>query len=281
MSEDPLSERVSAENDPPSGGQQLEKERIEILRRVEAWLEIPMLVLGFAWLLLLVIEFTRGLTPFLETLGVVIWIIFILDFLVKFILAPRKQVFLKRNWLTEIALLVPALRVFRIFRVFRVLRAARAVRGLRLVRFVTSLNRGMKALGASLGRRGFGYVVAVTLLVVVSGAAGMYALEDDVEGGFENYGEALWWTAMLLTSIGSEYWPQTPEGRVLCVLLSVYGFAVFGYITATLATFFIGRDADRDDAELAGAREIRALHAEILALRAEMRNPRNDGKENA
>ncbi|MBW3567192.1 MAG: ion transporter [Proteobacteria bacterium] len=239
-----------------------------------------MLVLGFAWLLLLVVEFTRGLTPFLETLGMVIWIIFILDFLLKFILAPRKLVFLKRNWLTEIALLVPALRVFRIFRVFRVLRAARAVRGLRLVRFVTSLNRGMKALGASLGRRGFGYVVAVTLLVVVSGAAGMYALENDVEGGFENYGEALWWTAMLLTSIGSEYWPQTPEGRVLCVLLSVYGFAVFGYITATLATFFIGRDADRDDAELAGAREIRALHAEILALRGEMESARNDGKEN-
>lgn len=275
MTEDPTTKAAS-----PSSEQQLENERIEILQRAEDWLEIPMLVLGFAWLLLLVIEFTRGLTPLLETLGLVIWIIFILDFLVKFTLAPRKLVFLKRNWLTEVALLVPALRVFRIFRVFRVLRAARAVRGLRLVRFVTSLNRGMKALGASLGRRGFGYVIAVTLMVVVSGAAGMYALENEVEGGFETYGDALWWTAMLLTSIGSEYWPQTAEGRVLCVLLSVYGFAFFGYITATLATFFIGRDADRGDAELAGAREVRALHAEILALRTEMEGSRNNGKEN-
>ncbi len=275
MTEDPAKRAES-----PSGEQQLENERLEILRRAEEWLEIPMLVLGFAWLLLLVIEFTRGLTPFLETLGLVIWIIFILDFLVKFTLAPRKLVFLKSNWLTEVSLIVPALRVFRIFRVFRVLRAARAVRGLRLVRFVTSLNRGMKAMGASLGRRGFGYVIAVTLMVVVSGAAGMFALENDVEGGFGTYGDALWWTAMLLTSIGSEYWPQTAEGRVLCVVLSVYGFAFFGYITATLATFFIGRDADHGDAELAGARDVRALHAEILALRTELERSRNDGKVN-
>lgn len=33
---------------------------------------------------------------------------------------------------------------------------------------------------------------------------------------------------MLLTTMGSEYWPQTAEGRILCLLLSVYAFAVFG-----------------------------------------------------
>ena len=59
---------------------------------------------------------------------------------------------------------------------------------------------------------------------------------------------------MLLTSIGSEYWPQTAEGRVLCFLLSLYGFAVFGYVTAVLASFFVGRDAD-GTGELAGGRE--------------------------
>lgn len=258
-------------------GRDLEQERGEILQRLEDWLEVPMLVLSFAWLLLFVLEVVQGLTPLLETLGIVIWIAFVLDFCLKFVLAPRKVAFLKKNWLTEIALLVPALRAFRIVRVVRALRAARAVRGLRLVRFVTSLNRGMKALGASLGRRGFGYVIAVTGLVVVTGAAGMYALENEVDGGFAGYGEALWWTAMLLTSLGSEYWPQTPEGRVLCLLLAVYGFAVFGYITATLASFFIDRDADNDEAGIAGAREIKRLQQEIAALRSELQTRRPDG----
>ncbi len=258
--------------------QALREERREVLEQLEDWLETPMLVLGFVWLALMLREYVWGLSPLLETTVNVIWIIFVLDFAVKFALAPDKTDYLKANWLTAVALAVPALRVFRIFRVVRVLRAARAARGLRLVRVVTSLNRGMKALGASMGRRGFGYVVALSVVVTLAGAAGMYAFENEVEGGLTTYGEALWWTAMLLTSLGSEYWPRTAEGRVLCFLLSLYGFAVFGYVTATLATFFIGRDAEDERAEVAGAKSVEALRAEIAALRSEVRAMRGVGE---
>lgn len=254
----------------------LNQERREVLQLLENWLETPMLVLGFVWLALLVVELIRGLSPLLETAGTVIWVIFIVDFGVKFMLAPHKLAYLKSNWLTVIALLVPALRVFRLVRVVRLLRVARAARGMRMVRVVTSLNRGMKALSASLGRRGFGYVIGLTGLVTFAGAAGMFAFENEIPNGFKSYGEALWWTAMLLTSLGSEYWPQTGEGRVLCFLLSLYGFAVFGYVTATLATFFVGRDAESEEAELAGAESIKALTFEITALRAEIRGLRDD-----
>lgn len=256
--------------------QLVEKERREILRQLEDWLETPMLVLGLAWLALLVVEFTRGASPLLEALGVVIWVIFIVDFVVKLVLAPRKGRYLRKNWLTVIALLVPALRALRIVRVVRLLRLTRATRGLRLVRVITSLNRGMKAVGSAMGRRGFGYVLALTVVVTLAGAAGMYAFENDVSDGLQTYGVALWWTAMLLTSLGSEYWPQTPEGRVLCFLLSLYGFAIFGYLTAALATFFIGRDAENEEAELAGASAIKELQTEIAALRAEVRALRHD-----
>lgn len=250
--------------------QVLETERYELLQQLEDWLETPMLVLGFAWLVLLLIELVWGLSPVFEILGTVIWVIFIVDFVIKFALAPQKVAYLKSNWLTAIALLVPALRVFRILRVMRVLRITRTARGLRLVRVVTSLNRGMKALGATMGRRGFGYVLALSIVVILAGAAGMYAFENESPGGFKSYGAALWWTAMLLTSLGSEYWPKTAEGRVLCFLLALYGFAVFGYVTATLATFFIGRDAENSEGELAGAKSIEELRVEIAALRVEV-----------
>jgi voltage-gated potassium channel len=130
----------------------------------------------------------------------------------------------------------------------------------------------MRALSAALARRGFGYVMALTVLVLFVGAAGMYAFESGVrEAGLNNFGTALWWTAMVLTTMGSEYWPTTPEGRLLCVLLALYAFTVFGYVTATLATFFIGRDAGDDQAELASARSVVALRTEIAALREEIR----------
>lgn len=250
----------------------IERERFEVLRQLEDWFEVPLLLLGLAWLALLAIELTHGLSPSLETASTVIWIVFIADFLVKLILAPRKLAYLRSNWLTALALLVPALRVLRIARVVRVARAARAARSLRLFRMLTSLNRGMRALRASMRRRGVAYVTLLTVLVALVGAAGMYAFEGPGEGGrIGSYGEALWWTAMLLTTLGSEKWPATGAGRTLCFGLALYAFAVFGYLTAALASYFVDRDADAADSSVAGEQALRALQSEVAALRAEIR----------
>ena len=261
---------------PDGTKQEVNHERRQILEQWEGWLETPLILLGLIWLVLLVIELRWGLSPFLETIGTLIWVVFIIDFAVRLLISPDKFRYLKKNWLTAVALMLPALRVLRIVRIAGLLRTARAARSLRLLRIVTSINRGMKALSASFGRRGFGYVTALSGVVLFAGAGGIYAFENEIPGGLNSYGEALWWTAMLLTSIGSEYWPQTAEGRVLCFLLSLYGFGIFGYVTAALASFFIGRDAD-NAGELAGAKavnelrdEIAALHKEVLALRLKM-----------
>ena len=221
---------------------EIESERDEILQQLEDWLEIPMLVLSFIWLALFVFEIIWGLSPFLETAGTVIWVIFWIDFLFKFILAPAKIAYIRNNWITLLALALPALRIFRAFRALRLLKVARTARGLRLVRLLTTLNRGMKALGASFSRRGFGFVSVLTLLVLFGGAAGMYGFENEDGQGFRSYSDALWWTAMLMTTMGSDYFPRTAEGRMLCLILAVYAFAVFGYVTATIATFFIQQD---------------------------------------
>lgn len=249
----------------------LEKERYEALQQLEDFLETPVLILGFVWLVLLFIELLRGSNPLLEAFVVVIWVIFLIDFALRFMLAPKKIKYLKSNWLTALSLMVPALRLFRVTRVVRLLRLTRTARSLRLFRLVSSINRGMRALRSSMGRRGFGYVTLLTLVVTLLGAAGMFYFESAPEDvGLNTYGEALWWTAMLLTSIGSEFWPRTAEGRVLTFLLSMYAFGIFGYVTAALASFFIGQEADSEQAELPSARSITALQAEIVSLRSEI-----------
>lgn len=245
------------------------RERWQELEQLDEWLRTPMLVLSLLWLLIVVVELTHGASSLLTVFGTAIWIVFILEFLLRFSLAPRKVPFLKKNWLTVIALIVPALRLVR---ALAVLRAARALRGFRLVRIVGTANRGMNALRSTLKRRGFGYVLGLTFLVLFLGAAGMLSFEPagEVPGGFTNYGDALWWTGMLIATIGSDFWPATAAGRVLSSLLALYGLAVFGYIAATFATFFIGRDADAPGGEVAGSRDIAALRAEIAALRADL-----------
>jgi voltage-gated potassium channel len=244
----------------------LDRERWRLLHNIVRLLEPPMAVLGFVWTLLLVIDFTRGLTPALSLLSRAIWMIFIIDFVAELVVAPAKGVYLKRHWIVAVSLAVPAIRFVRFT---RAVRAVRAVRSLRLVRTLGSLNRAMSALRATMRRRGFAYVAALTGVTTVAGAAAMYAFENSVRDptGIHDFGTALWWTAMIMTTMGSAYWPQTPEGRVLCVILALYSFAMFGYVTATLATFFIDRDAGRPDAAVAGQRSIDALASEIAGLR--------------
>jgi voltage-gated potassium channel len=261
-----------SEHDINDEKEDLERERQEILGQIEEWLELPVLVLGFFWLLLLVVELIWGLSPLLETFVWVIWGVFVMDFSIRFILAPRKVTYLRNNWLTVLSLAVPAVRVFRIARLVRVLRVARATRGLRLVKVVGSLNRGMRALRATMRRRGVGYAIALTLIVTFVGAAGMYAFEQSLmtAEGLNSYADALWWTAMIMTTMGSDFWPQTAEGRILTFLLSVYAFAIFGYMTATLASFFIGREVESDEGELTSHSHLEALQGELQALREEI-----------
>jgi voltage-gated potassium channel len=251
---------------PTSPEQKHQSDRWLALLALEVCLRMPMALLSIAWLGLIILDLTGNGSRTLSTIATVIWVLFIAEFLVRFVIAPAKRRFLGRNWLTMIALAVPAIRALA---ALRALRAISLLRGVRLISVVGTINRSMNALRRTLRRRGFGYVFALTAAVLFAGAAGMYSFEpaSEFKGGFTDYWDALWWTAMLLTSIGSQYWPQSAEARILGFGLALYGLGILGYMTATIASFFIGRDADSDEGEVAGNKELKALRCEIAALR--------------
>jgi voltage-gated potassium channel len=266
---------------PPRAVQQ---QRWELLAYINAITDKPMIALSFVWLGLLILDFTQGLGPLLQNLSNVIWVLFVLDFVIEIVIAPHKLNYLRRNWLTAVSLVLPALRVLRVFQALRILRAARAARSLSLVRLLTSLNRGMRAFSRTIGRRGIGYILGLTIIIIFAGAAGMVQFEspralaeaghtDVVQAGWglRSYGEGVWWTAMMMTTMGSEYWPKTAEGRVLGLLLAIYAFTVFGYITATIASHFIGQDREEQPAAgMLGTSEISMLRDEIASLRTQL-----------
>ena len=67
--------------------------------RIEHSLDRPMVFLAFLWLVLTIIDLTTGLSDFLQAVNYLIWFLFILDFLLEFLLAPKKVMYLKRNLL--------------------------------------------------------------------------------------------------------------------------------------------------------------------------------------
>ena len=230
-----------------------ERERVRLLVQLERILDGPMLVLGVVWLGLLLYELLVRSTPGTQRATMIVWVCFIAEYVLKLSVAPRKLLYVRRNWLGLIVLALPALRVVRLVRVLRI---ARLARGGRLLRILSTINRNMRALRTTMRRRQFGYVLTLFVLVDVVGAAGMYAFERNVAGtALTDYFTALWWTTMLLTTFGTDYWPKTGEGRALCAILALFAIGVLGYVTAALASFFVGADVERHSRERTARRD--------------------------
>ena len=65
-------------------------------------------------------------------------------------------------------------------------------------------------------------------------------------------------------------------GRVLCFLLAVFAFSIFGYITAAIASYFVNKDAADDRSPVAGADKLQQVLAEVRALRQQMSEIRRE-----
>jgi voltage-gated potassium channel len=244
-------------------------ERLVLLARLDRWLDRPMVVLSIAWVVLFVVQVTVGLDPLLQIIGLAVWAVFILDFLLKLAIAPSKPAFLKSHWINAIALALPAMAILRLGPIVTALANPNVSQGVRVATVLARVNRGFAAVEAGFGRRGIPFVGGATLTVAVVGAAGMAAFEP----ALRHYGTALWWTAMMLTTMGSDYFPKTAGGRILCLLFAIYGFAIFGYITAAVASFLVGADRKEDEPPPNATSD--DIHAELVEVRRQLTDLRS------
>jgi voltage-gated potassium channel len=244
----------------------VQTERWELLGHLQAMLEPAMAGLGLVFLVLLLLEYAAvdvgpvgqdGLGWALQG----IWAIFLVEFSVRFIVAPAKGAFLKANWLGALSLVLPFLRPFRAFQ------AARALRSLSLVRLLGGINRGIRVLRRVTRGRQIAYVALLTVLAMFAGAVGVLFFDRDVQDApIQTFGDALWWSAAMVTTINNEKFAASPEARVLAILLRVFAVSVFGYITASIASYLIGSAQE----EARGDEEPDTLRAELAALREEL-----------
>ena len=243
--------------------------KYQILLRMVKKLELPMLFLSFVWLCILIIELVYGITPVLSYLGTCIWIMFIFYFTMRLVTVENKIAFLKKNWLFVLGILVSVLRFVPYLQSFPMVRALTATFGMQVVWIFVSADQGMRSIRRTLGRRGAGYALAFTFVVIFAGAAGMFHFESVANDplSMNSYTKAVWWTAMQMTNIGSAYSIRTPGGRILCLAISIFAAAMFGYLTALFATFFIDQNAKDPNSEIASQKSVQDVQDEIARLR--------------
>jgi len=232
-------------------------------------LERPMLFLSFVWFLVIIAELVNGTTAPLRIVGSSLWALLVIHVSLRFANFPNRLLFLKKNWLFVLAMLVPALRFFPFLQSLPLTRALTATFGLQVVWMFASADQGLRSISRTMGRRGAGYALTFTAVVILSGAAGMLHFEGaaPVAQGIHSYPKALWWVCMQLTNIGSGYSPTTRGGEVLCLGVSIYAAAMFGYLTALFATVFIGRDSKAAAKASLDAASVAKLTADADAMK--------------
>ncbi|MHB0915615.1 MAG: ion transporter [Thermoleophilia bacterium] len=217
-------------------------DREELRDKIDRALDVPMALIAAVALILIIVELATEVTAewahVLEITSWLIWSAFAGEFLLKLLLSTRKRLYIRQHWVELLIVAVPFLRIFRIL---GILRFSRSIAMLRLLLF-TQFGAGQ--LSRILTRR-IGYLLAVTALVIFSGAAGGYILETPAEGSrLITFGDSLWWSAGLITTVSTEIFPITTGGRLLAFSLMIYGMVGFSFLAASIASFLIGKQTD-------------------------------------
>lgn len=209
--------------------------------RLEAWerrTDYPLTGLAVFYLVIYAVQVlaTRRPDPWwwrLDAALWAVWALFVVDYLVRLVLANRTWRFVYRH---PLDLLIVAAPFFRFLRL------------LRLVAAISTLGRVLR--DDFRGRVGSYLIVSVSLLSVVA-ALGVFEAERDApDASILTFGDALWWVLTTITTVGyGDLSPVTVEGRLVAAGLMLAGIAVLGTVTAAIATWFLEQVGARDPAD--------------------------------
>lgn len=200
------------------------------IERWEKRAEIPLLLLALAFLVayawpVLDPRLAPSLRTMLEVASWTVWAAFIIDFAARLYLAPDGRGYAVAHWYDVALIVFPMLRPLRL---------------LRLLAFARVLNRS--AAGSLVGRVS-AYVVGVAVTALCLGALAVLDAEQDAPGAnITTFGDALWWSATTVTTVGyGDHFPVTTAGRLVAVALMVVGIACIGAVTAGVAAWLIAQ----------------------------------------
>jgi voltage-gated potassium channel len=186
--------------------------------------------------------------------------VFLVDFVVHLAIAPSKKDFWRMGWIDLLSSIpeIGWLRWGRVFRVFRILRALRSVSAV------------YDHFSAERARGTFAMVGLMTIVAVLLATVAVFELEREAPGtNIHSGGDALWWAFATITTIGyGDHYPITLAGRIVAVVLVVFGLSFFGTFTALVASFFLEKTQLKEESEIHHLiREVRQLREQIEQLK--------------
>lgn len=160
-----------------------------------------------------------------------IWVIFVLDYVIRFLRSENKWTYFKKHPFELIAI-IPFDSIFR---------AARIVRLFRIIRLIGIGSRYLTPVYKLLKTNGLDKVLIVTIILLFLIPIPIVLLEPSIN----TFADALWWAAVTTTTVGyGDISPETPIGRSLAVILMLVGIGIIGTLTSAITSFF-DREAEK------------------------------------
>ena len=174
---------------------------------------------------------TPATLQLVETVQLVITGIFAIEFFSRLWAAVDRSRHLREHLIDAVALLPPV-------------RSLRLLRLVRLVGVVARLHRGGMSFAPLAKHKTFVTLVVAWLTVGLVCSLALYAAERGNNAAIQNPFDALWWAVGSITTVGSDLFPVTAEGRTAAMVLMVLGVFLFSAITATITSFLLAQPAD-------------------------------------
>ena len=226
-------------------------------KNLAAWEErssTPMFVASVLYLLAFAapIMSTRIQEPYdayLNIIQMILWGLFAADYCIRLYLAPRRLYFITHNLMNLAIVLLPAWRIVSF-----------------LSMIYMTANRQYKRL-SELAVKLFGY----TAIFIIMFALSIYSVESSEPGAMiRDLPTAYWWMFTTLATVGyGDVYPVTGIGRVIAVIVMLYGGGLVAVATGALASWIIEKFGGREEQEYPATKaDVDDLRQEISELRA-------------
>lgn len=185
-------------------------------------------ILAFIIVLLLIIEMTMTLTPREEVLIIridfIIWIVFSVDYVFRFVKSQNKKKFVKENKLALISI-IP----------FKIAKLARLSNVFRVIIFFKQFKKKIKSF---INTNSLNYAIYLAIITVFIGAISV-SLAEKIP-----LIDALWWAIVTVTTVGyGDIVPKTIIGRITAFIVMIIGIGFLSMLTGTIATFFLNKQS--------------------------------------
>lgn len=179
--------------------------------------------------------------PPYNIIDLMIWIVFIVDYLWRFFTSKEKFRFIIDNIFDLLAILPSnaIFTVFRLGRIFRLAKLTKLVKLTRLLRIIGLSGKLERKASRLLRTNGLLYILYVNVFIVFVGSSIFSVVEEKA------FSDSLWWALVTVTTVGyGDIIPASIFGKWLAVLLMLVGIGTIGMLTSSLTNFFVKDNPD-------------------------------------